>query len=600
MDVERRERRWAARDARTGAVVAYHVRIDSEDGAKRIWWEDTEGNRQLPEGIKVTDLALYNIQNIQGAVEILIVEGEKCADALISEGIPAVGTICGASTCPSDDALRAVVQFARIVLWSDNDIAGRRQMSDIARRLHALGATNLRIVNWADAPEKGDCADAVDQNVDVRQLINQADPIPPPPPLAELLDDLVRYVGRFLVLSLQQRDAVALWIAHTYIFHNADCTPYLNVFSADKRSGKSLLLEILELLVANPWFTGRATVAVLARKIDQEKPTLLLDETDAAFKSNREYAEALRGIMNTGFRAGGSHSVCVGQGANISYRDLETYCPKAIAGIGRLPGTVADRSVDFQMKRKTRAEKVERFRRKRTKPDADVLREALAMWAETTQCYDVDVPLPEELDDRAQDIWEVLFQIAEEAGGDWAGRARAAALGLAVGIEEDDSLGILLLTDIRRVFEEKGIDRLPSKVLAETLIEMEESPWGDIDGKSLDARKLASFLKPYGIGPITQRMGADKKATKGYLRSDFEDAWSRYVPLNGNNGNKTRGKPNSCLNRVIDGSDDGPSKRPLLPTVGRTVSSVSGVQTPDVTDVTDEDVGMGEIWKEEL
>jgi len=28
------------------------------------------------------------------------------------------------------------------------------------------------------------------------------------------------------------------------------------------------LLEILELLVANPWFTGRATVAVLARKID--------------------------------------------------------------------------------------------------------------------------------------------------------------------------------------------------------------------------------------------------------------------------------------------------------------------------------------------
>jgi len=92
-------------------------------------------------------------------------------------------------------------------------------------------------------------------------------------------------------------------------------------FSAEKRCGKTLLLEILELLVANPWLTRRATVAVLARKIDQENPTLLFDETDAAFKSGREYGEALRDILNTGLRAGGSHSICVGQGANIIYQD---------------------------------------------------------------------------------------------------------------------------------------------------------------------------------------------------------------------------------------------------------------------------------------
>ena len=27
--------------------------------------------------------------------------------------------------------------------------------------------------------------------------------------------------------------------------------------------------------------------------------------------------------------------VCVGQGANITYEDFATYCPKAIAGIGK-------------------------------------------------------------------------------------------------------------------------------------------------------------------------------------------------------------------------------------------------------------------------
>jgi hypothetical protein len=95
-------------------------------------------------------------------------------------------------------------------------------------------------------------------------------------------------------------------------------------------------------------------------------------------------------------------------------------------------------------------------------------------------------------------------------------------------------------------------------------------------------------------------MGDDKKPTKGYRRSAFEDAWSRYVPRNGNNGNKTREEPNSCLNRVTDDSDAGPSERPLLPTAERTVSSVSGVKTPDVTDVTDEDAGMDEIWEAEL
>ena len=116
----------------------------------------------------------------------------------------------------------------------------------------------------------------------------------------------------------------------------------------------------------------------------------------------------------------------------------------------------------------------------------------------------------------------------------------------------------------------------------------------------IDPRKLARLLKPYGIRPDAHRMGGEKKATKGYLHSDFTDAWSRYAPVSGNNGNKTREEPNSCLNRVTDGSDAGPSERPLLPTAGRTVSSVSGVKTPDVTDVTDEDAGMDEIWEAEL
>ena len=75
---------------------------------------------------------------------------------------------------------------------------------------------------------------------------------------------------------------------------------------------------------------------MLTRKVDGETPTLLLDESDVAFKHDTEYSEALRSILNSGYRRSGVSSLCVGQGAGLTYRDFSTFCPKAIAGIGAL------------------------------------------------------------------------------------------------------------------------------------------------------------------------------------------------------------------------------------------------------------------------
>jgi hypothetical protein len=141
---------------------------------------------------------------------------------------------------------------------------------------------------------------------------------PVPPPIGECLDELAGFVRRFVVMSPAQADAIALWITHTHCFDAAEQTPYLAISSAEKRSGKTRLLEVLELLVARPWLTGRVTAAVLARKVDAERPTLLLDESDAAFKGEKEYAEAPRGLLKTGHRRGGKSTVCVGQGAELS------------------------------------------------------------------------------------------------------------------------------------------------------------------------------------------------------------------------------------------------------------------------------------------
>src|SRR5438270_7823456 len=66
-------------------------------------------------------------------------------------------------------------------------------------------------------------------------------------------------------------------------------------------------------------------------------------------------------------------SLCVGQGSKIAYRNFDTFCPKAIAGIGVLPDTIADRSIPIRLKRRVSSESIERFRYRDAKPEAALI-----------------------------------------------------------------------------------------------------------------------------------------------------------------------------------------------------------------------------------
>lgn len=355
-----------------------------------------------------------------------------------------------------------------------------------------------------------------------------------PAVMAELpLDRLFAYIRRFVSLSESQARAVALWVIHTHVCSAADATPYLAITSQEKQSGKTRLLEVCETLVANPWLTGRVTAAVLIRKIDQEAPTLLLDESDAAFGGEKEYAETLRGVLNTGHRPGGKASCCVGQGANISFRDFSTFCPKAIAGIGKLPDTVADRAIPIRLKRAAPGERIERFRARDIKAETASLREQVKAWAAMIahKLRDARPELPDALTDRQQDGAEPLLAIADCAGGVWSKAARAALVKLCAEAQaSDDSTGQQLLADIRTVFDSQGVDRLPSAELAVALAEIETSPWGEwFKGKPLTAPKLARLLRGFEIRPHSIRLSDSAKIPRGYERADFREAWLRYL-----------------------------------------------------------------------
>lgn len=344
------------------------------------------------------------------------------------------------------------------------------------------------------------------------------------------LDAIKTFIRRFVFLSEYQARVAAAWVVHTHTFEAAYATPYLAITSAEKQSGKSTLLEVLELLVAEPWLTGGVSKAVLVRKINSRAPTLLLDESDAAFAGDKEYAEALRGVLNTGHKPSGKYSCC--DGPSLEPKDFRTFCPKAIAGIGKLPDTVADRAIHFRLKRAAKSEYV-RFRGRDVEPEAVLLKSEIEKWAAAILpgLRDARPDLPEELNGRQQDGAEPLLALADCAGGEWPAALRSALVTLCAEARMDDSsIGMMLLTDIRNIFNVGQVERISSVDLSASLCEVETSPWADWSkGKPLSAGKLARLLHPFGVSPATIRMN-DNKTPRGYLRADFEDSWTRYLP----------------------------------------------------------------------
>jgi hypothetical protein len=494
------------------------------------WLSNLNGVRQV----------LYHLPELMEAKAAFICEGEKDCDTAVRIGFVATCNPGGAGKWRAE--FSECLRGKELVIVADADKPGRKHAKDVATSVFGK-AQSVKVV---ELPGAKDLSEWTERGGTREALLNLIEGTPEWKPEivggAELLMAAYRFVRRFISMSESQAAVIALWAAHTHAIDSADVTPYLAVTSAEKQSGKTRLLETLALIVANPWFTGRVTAAVLVRKVDDKKPTLLLDESDAAFGGEKEYAEALRGILNNGHRRGGVASLCVGKGAEMSYRDFSTFCPKAIAGIGKLPDTVADRSIPIHLKRAARGEIVERFRIRTVMPEANVLREKLEQWAESVVQHlrEARPDLPDELSDRQQDGVEPLLAIADLAGKDWSVIARAAVLELCTEAwRSDDSVGVRLLADIRQVFQTQGVDKIASADLVDFLAAIETSPWGEWSrGKPLSAPKLARLLRPFEVASRKIRIG--DKTPWGYDLADFQDAFSRYLPSQKRNNGTTR------------------------------------------------------------
>lgn len=342
----------------------------------------------------------------------------------------------------------------------------------------------------------------------------------------QLLDDIEHTLSRFVIAEKETLRAAALWSVFSYLLDAVTVAPIAHISAPEKRCGKSVLLSCLGKLAYRPLQCSGVSAAALFRAIDLWQPALLIDEVDSFLSDS----EDLRGILNAGHTQDSAHIIrCVGD--EHEPRKFSVWCARALCGIGKIAGTLEDRSIPLVLRRKLSGEYTENLRH--SNPELwHSLRRKITRWTDDNReliryCRP---ELIQGLNDRANDCWEPLLQIADTVGGKWPVLARKAAIKLH-GIQgESPSIGAELLQDIQQIFDELGSDRIFSAVLLEKLLSDDESPWATWNrGRPMTARQLAAKLSEFGIKSGAIRHGLDVK--KGYYQKQFTDVFSRYLTL---------------------------------------------------------------------
>lgn len=172
--------KWDYTDAQ-GTLIASVYRYDPRPGQKEFRpWDAVRGVMRAPE-IR----PLYNQVGLKAADAVVLVEGEKCAAALVDLGICATTAMNGAKA-PIDKTDWSPLKGKRVIIWPDHDVPGldyARKTANAAARAGALSVEILKIP--PDKPAKWDAADAVAEGLDIQAILKNwermvAKEIPPP------------------------------------------------------------------------------------------------------------------------------------------------------------------------------------------------------------------------------------------------------------------------------------------------------------------------------------------------------------------------------------------------------------------------------------
>lgn len=145
-----------------GRLFGAHCRWDLPSEKTLRWWRD--GTWSLG-GLPVLAAPLYGIDGEREMTHpVVLVEGEKAAEAVRAAHHAGVATVCGAAVTP-DAAVLEPLRGRDVILWPDADEPGRDHMARIAERLRGVACSLRWIAPRPDADCGEDAADLTTETI---------------------------------------------------------------------------------------------------------------------------------------------------------------------------------------------------------------------------------------------------------------------------------------------------------------------------------------------------------------------------------------------------------------------------------------------------
>lgn len=416
-------------------------------------------------------------------------------------------------------------------LSAANTIHNDESEDEVIQRLSSLSEIEYERCRESEASGLGIRVSRLDKWVKLYKIqgskpevVESIEPWHAPVKLQEILDQIEQIIDKHAVIPLGGTAAISLWIASTYVINEFRIFPKLIVHSPEKRCGKSTVLDLVEAFSIKALFASSISQAAIYRTIQAFQPTLIIDEADT-FIANRN--DEMVGIINSG-HAKNRAFVIRSEGDNNTPTKFSTWAPMVLASIKPLQGTIMDRGICIELRRKLSHETVQRIPSDFSRIMKQH-RRMLFRWAKdnSSLVYANQVEPPHNGNDRAVDNWIPLFTIANMAGEKWLEKVKSSYVSL-TNQDEEPTSQLLLLEDIRGILQAHENDKIPSKTLVKLLIKLEERPWIECHkGEPMTQNLLSNMLKPFSIRSKTIRYSG--QTCKGFEKKQFADSFKRYL-----------------------------------------------------------------------
>ena len=158
--------KWDYHDA-GGKLIAVVYRYDPPGRKKEFRPWDAKRRKMAPPEPR----PLYNQPGMRDAAQAVLVEGEKCAQALIDAGVTATTAMHGANA-PVEKTDWSPLAGKSVLIWPDRDKPGWEYATLAAQAILTAGAKSCHILYPPeDAPEGWDAADAIAEGFDVSSFL---------------------------------------------------------------------------------------------------------------------------------------------------------------------------------------------------------------------------------------------------------------------------------------------------------------------------------------------------------------------------------------------------------------------------------------------